>query len=208
MKKVVSLVVLVSMLAGCNLFEHAVYTIFGQSSKKVKAEYTGLASKRVAIFVATAAGVDFEYPSANVNLALASSDVLARHIDEVQFVDAESIDKFQREDLDWLSLPIRDLGKMFNADRILYLDMIEFTVVEPQSINLLRGYITADVRVYEMDSVNPDKPSYQSELNVVYPEHGPTPAGDSAEQSVMYRSISLFAEELARRFYDHKVSLD
>ena len=207
MRKLVLLLVLM-FVAGCNLLEHPLYVLFGQTSKKVKAEYAGLRGKKTVIFVATGPGVDFEYPGARMNLALATADVLSQHVKDAEFVDARMVDTFQREDLDWLSLPMAELGEKFSADLVLYLDMIEFTLAEPESINLLRAYVTADIRVYEMDSANPNKPNYQTEISITYPEQGPLPMSDVAMQRVMYRSIGLFAEELSYVFYDHRVTVE
>jgi len=192
-------------LAGCNLLEYPLYVLLGDSTVSVKAEYLGLRDKRIAVLVMTTPAVDFEHPYAQLELTNQLSLVLSRHVKDSQFVDPEEIDRFQREDLDWLRLPIHKIGQKFDAQRIVYLDIIQYTMSEENSVNLLRGRIWAEVSVYDMEATEPDTPCYTTEITVVVPEHAPVPIGGGARQQIELQTIQMFAEELAHKFYDHKI---
>ena len=208
MKRQLLLLILLMFVVGCNILQHPVYVLFGQSHKKVKAEYTGLDSKTIAVVVACGPGIAFEYPYAGLDVARLSVLTLTESLKRVEFVEPGKIDKFQREDLDWLSMPISQIAERFEVDRVLYIDLLQFTTSEINSVNLLRGYVTADVRVYESDSERVDQASYQTEISVVWPEHGPLALSDAAQESVYRQTITLFGDKLARRFYDHKVPVE
>ena len=77
--------------------------------------------------------------------------------------------------------------------------------MEIDSVNLLRGRITAHIRIYDRQSAQPDKPCYETEVSIVFPEQGPLPMSDSARMGIEQQTLVLFAEELARKFYKHKV---
>ena len=209
-KRLVMIVVLlgVSILGGCNLLEYPLYVIFGDRTESVKAEYPGLRDKRIAVLVMTTPAVDFEYPYAQLELTNLVSLVLSQHVKGAQLVDPQEIDRFQREDLDWLRLSISEIGRKFDAEQIVYLDVIQYTMTEEKSVNLLRGRIWAEVSVYDMAAAQANRARYTTEVTVVYPEANPVPVDGGARQHIELRTINMFAEELALKFYDHKVNRD
>ena len=194
-------------LGGCNLLELPAYVLFGQSHKSVKAEYRGLKGTTTAIIITTGPAVDFEYPYARTNVALAVAQAITENVKKVKFVDQDSIDIFQQENLDWASFPISRIGQKFGAQRVLYLDLYQFTMYEQSSINLLQGNATAALQIYEIDGPQPDRPAYRSEVAVQYPPNNPVAVSDAALLNIRINTIKLFADQLARKFYNHKVPL-
>ena len=192
------------LLGGCNILEWPLYVLFGQSTSKVKAEYTGLKNQRIAIIVATGPGINFEYPYARTNVALASAQVISKHVKKAQFVDQDKIEAFQMENLSWATLPVETIALKFNATRILYLDLYHFTMHEENSVHLLRGQIRSSARIYEIDGDG--KVVYQTEISVKWPKHGPRPMSEATLARLQMETIVKFAERLARKFYDHKAS--
>lgn len=196
------------LLGGCNWLEYPLYVIFGDSKTRIKAEYPGLHEKKTAVLVMTTPAVDFEHPYAQFELASVLAQALGQNVKNAQLVDPEEIDRFQREDLDWLSLPIDEIGRKFGAQRVVYVDVIQYTTAEENSVNLLRGRIWADVSVYDMESAESTFPCYNSEIMVVYPEYAPLPMSSGAQGRIEGESIRLFAEQVSRKFYDHRITLD
>jgi hypothetical protein len=192
------------VLPGCNLLEFPMYVLFGSSTVTVKAEYKGLEETRTALVIMTDSGTDFEFPYLRLDLALMAGTLMKEKIDELTLVDAETIIRFQRNDLDWYRLAMTELGKRFDAQRIVYLDVIRFSILEDNSIGLLRGRAEADVRVYDMTSDKPEKPVYQTAISITYPEQVPIPLSDTAQQQVMQRTLYMFGTELTHKFVDHK----
>jgi len=205
MKSILLLFSLLLPCCGCNLLEFPVYVIFGQSHTTVKAEYTGLQNQTVALIVSGQPAIDFDYPYARMDLALACAQAIGQHVKNVKFVDQEKIDQFQQAVFDWYVLPMSDIAARFEAQRLLYLELLQFTLVEIDSVNLLRGRISVQLRLYDMESDQPHTPSYESELAVVFPENAPLPMSDATRTALEQHTISLFADELARKFYKHKI---
>lgn len=202
--RIVVLLVL-ACAGGCNWLEFPAYVLFAQSKRKVKAEYAHLADTKTALIIVTDPSTDFEFPEARLNIAFLVTNSIAANVDRIRFAAQHEVDTFQREDLGWFDLPMAEIGKRFDADRLLYLDVIRFTLTEDNSVGLLRGRLIADVRVYDMESMRPNLPCYQTEIEVVCPEHSPLPMNDMARQSIHRQTLLLFSEQLARKFYDHKV---
>lgn len=206
MKKYVCLCVCVLSLClgGCNWLDFPVFVLFGQTHERVKAEYTQLEGKKVAIIIASLPAIDFEDPYARMDLALASAEWIRREVKEVQFVEQETVERFLKENLDWVSMPMSEIAEQFGANRILYIELMQFTTEEPESVNLVRGRGWAQVSVYETDSPSANVPVYQTEIQVVYPEQGPLPMSDTARIAARQQILVQCAGELARKFYNHK----
>lgn len=204
-----SLIALVALffLGGCNAFEFPLYVLFGGQKKTIPAEYEGLNNARTAIVIVAGPGVDFEYPYARHSLALWIANRLQEHVKGIEFVSQDVVDRFQRENLDWYEIPVGELGREFQAQRILYVDLLTYTMLEEHSVNLLRGLIIGDVRVYDIDA-DAELPAYQTEISAVFPEHSPVPVSDEAWQKIPRMTMLAFAEKLAMKFFDHKVAND
>ncbi|MBN1436782.1 MAG: hypothetical protein JW936_06885 [Sedimentisphaerales bacterium] len=202
------LILLAVGCGGCNWFEFPAYVLFGQSHVDVPAEYEGLDETTTAIVVVTDSATDFDFPYARLDIGLVVSDAIRQHIENIQFVNQDQIDVFQREDLDWFNLTMSEIGQRFEADRVLYLDIVRFTMIEDNSIGLLRGRIISDIRVYDIHCSRPDNPVYQTEINITFPEDGPLALSDQAEQQVFQHTLAQFADQLAKKFYDHRVTVE
>jgi len=160
------------------------------------------------VIVAGRPEIEWKYPYADLDLALAAAQAVGNHVEGVQLVDPEQVDRFVQQEPDWFSLPISEIAERFEAQAVVYLDLYQFNLAELDSVNLLRGRAGAQLYVYDMQAAKPDKPCYESEINVVYPEHVPLAMGDSSQQRVRRETIAQFTQQLAWKFYDHKVKIE
>lgn len=187
------------------MLDYPLYLVFGRHKTKVKAEYTGLKNTQTAVVIMAGPDVQFEHPHAQTNLAIWIAHAISQNVKPIRFIDQEKVDTLMKENIDWFELPIEDIAKLLEVDRILYLDLIRYTMEEEHSVNLLRGNIIADVRVYDIGK-DPEKPSYQTEIQVTFPEHSPLPLSDRTMQKVQRQTMAIFADKLAKKFYNHKVT--
>ena len=190
------------LLSGCNILAWPVYVLFGGQKQKIEAEYRDLENQTVAIIVGGQSGIDFEYPYARTNIALALSQMLMQHLEGVNIASLEKIKKAQNR-LDWNSLKFAEMSRLFDCQKILYIDLIRYTLYEENSIHLLRGVIIADVRVYDMHSPQTELPVYDAEVDATFPEGAPQIHSQSVLQAMELRTISEFAQAAAKKFYDH-----
>jgi len=208
MIRIIVVTIISFTIGGCNLLEYPFYVLFGRSHTKVKAEYTGLENQKVAVIIVGQSAIDFEEPYARMDLALATEQALTEHVKNIELADQEEIQNFQRSRFDWYSLPVADIIEQFQVQRLLYVELIQFTIREPESVNLLRGHIWAQLRVYQKESDTPDIPVYETETEVTFPEQAPSPYSEAARFNIRQQSIQLFAREVARKFHDHRVETD
>ncbi|MBI9015987.1 MAG: hypothetical protein JEZ07_01880 [Phycisphaerae bacterium] len=206
MRNIVLILMLAFMvlLSGCNIVGALLYPIFGGTSKKVDAEYEGLEGKKIAIFMIAGSNIEYEYSMEMRNLPLTAANLIGKHVKDVSFVDANEIwkDKFSNE-TEWISKPISTLAKQFGAERVIYIEFYDFTIYAENSINLLQGQARATVKIYEIDSDQPDRIVHETRITT---EYFSEPRLKNPEQESRVRSgiVAKFADELAKKFYDHK----
>ena len=196
-------------VTGCN---HAAYWLHAFAppapKKTVEAECDQLTGKRVAIVIFADESVQYEYPAARVELAAAVGEELKKHIEDVTVVDWRRVIKYQDSNTDWGSMDKGELAKLFNADFALYVSLVEFTLLEPGSLNLYRGRITADVSLHQSSGQGRAGCIWrEDDIRVVCPEkgHGQLLESNRQIRELSYNTVKAFATGLAKKFYKHEV---
>ncbi|HQL54898.1 MAG: hypothetical protein KA383_09975 [Phycisphaerae bacterium] len=193
------LVTLAISLAGCR----ALALFLPEQTKTVPAEYPYLIDKTACIVVRAPDELLFE----NANLAWEVADhvrvALEANVKGVSVVDPRKITEFQRTERDWATMDPAALGKRFGADRVLEIELTQYTTREPESPYLYRGHITAALRVYNTEYPN-SQAAYQGDARTVYPPDGPGRYG-STDRAIRAATLTAFAQDVAVKFYDHQV---
>ncbi len=199
----------VPLLISCNLLTPLVFV--GEHKKKISPEFDKLANKRVAILVWTEAATLFDYPFARFELATYVGDKLfsemAQRNQATVVVDPRDVEDFLQKSPD-AQIDPKAVGRQFNADYVVYLEILEFQFRDPQQPQLLQGRVHASVAVFDMSADPFTTERYElAEVRCVYPEG--TPFLMSATNSPLVREATYqkFAELVARKFYEHTVDL-
>lgn len=193
--------------AGCNWLTPIVFV--GEHKKKVTAEFDKLPGSRVAVHVWTDPAILFDYPHARFEIATYVAEKLALETEQrsqrVQLVDTRDVEDHVQRDLDAAVDPIR-VGKKFDADYVIYLEILTFQIRDPQQPQLLRGLIASSVAVHDLRGPQPERFEL-APVESVYPEG--TPIIYSATNAPLVREMIYrkFAEEVARKFYDYTVDM-
>ncbi len=183
---------------GCQLA-----AIFGDRTKPVRAEYPYLSGKKVCLIVRADPETQQMYPHVQFELADFVRVELESKIRNLQVVDPRKVVDFQRSDASWETMDPAALGKRFGADRIIELDLTQYTTREPENEYLYRGHITAAVRVYNAEYPN-SQPTYKTEVAIAYPPEGAHWTLD--ERTIRQAAMELFAQTVTGKFYDHRES--
>lgn len=193
----------------CNLLTPLIF--IGEHKKQVAAEFDKLAGRRVAVLVWVDASTLFDYPHARFELASYVADKLAaetgRREMNTDVVDPREVEGFlQRNPV--ARIDPQALGRQFNADYVVYLEVLDFQIRDPEQPQFLRGVINASVSVRDMGA-DPDQ-LQRYELMPVrcrYPEHGPVILGATNSPLIREGAYRRFAELVARKFYEYTVDL-
>lgn len=186
--------------AGCR----ALALILPEQTKTVAAEYPYLADKKVCIVVRAPDELLFEYPNVPWEVADHVRLALETNVRGVSVVDPKKIVDFQRSDPSWETMDPAALGKKFGADRVLEIDLTQYTTREPESPHLYRGHISAAVRVYNTEYANAQH-AYQADVRTAHPAEGPGQYGAN-DRAIRGATMDAFGQDVANKFYDRQVT--
>ena len=183
---------------GCGAPDTSGLILTGQGS--AQATYRGLANKRIALVVTTHPGIEFDHPLADAKIARAASRWIGQKVQRVTFVDQGKIESFQDSSILPIKNRLSEMVQRFEVDRLVLIELMRFTVVEANSVNLLRGRIVARLSVYESDRPSQERLVYQDELRLVIPPDAPISSSQTTPQAIKELMIERFAEGLAEKF--------
>ncbi len=183
----------------------ALALILPEQTKTVAAEYPYLADKRVCLVVKAPDEMLFEYPNVQWEVADHVRVALEANVRGLTVVDPKKVADFQRNEPTWESMDPAALGKNFGADRVLEIDLTQYTTREPESPYLYRGHISAAVRVYNTDYPN-SQHAYQSDVRTTYPPDGPGQYG-SNDRAIRGATMDTFGQDTANKFFDRQVTV-
>lgn len=200
------LLALASCLAGCQALA-APWILTGEEpTKRIKAEFPHLKDKKIAILVWADSDTRFEYPFVRLEMAEHIKTELEARIDGVKFASIRQVIELQDRDPDWDRKPPARIGQRLDAQRVISVEISQYTTREPESRHLLRGRIAAQVSVY--DTARPDAGYlYRTEVAITHPEKSDGRWGRD-EGAVRREAMEAFATALVKRFYDHDEKVD
>ncbi len=168
----------------------------------VAAQYDGLHHHSVAIVVYADDATLWEYASAREDVAAFVAQELRTNMPTIRLMNNREVSNWQQETLHWEALSVKDMGKHFSVDRVIYLELLEYSAHEPGSTDLLRGRIRATAKVYETDTPG-DAPTWHGDIEAFFPEDSPADISRTNELTVRKHALESFSKKLVDYFYDH-----
>lgn len=186
---------------GCNWLMPLVF--MAEHKEKVPAEFDKLADTRTAIVVWAQQETLFDYPHVRLELAMHIADQLRPKV-KFDLVDGRKVEDYLQRTLATAADP-ETVGRHFDCDMVIYLELLEFQIRDPQAPDFLRATIHASVSVYDI-GVAPDEPRRYAlqDVETIYPEQGPVTFTGANAAQVRKAAYETFAEAVARKFYNHE----
>lgn len=199
-------------MGGCNVAAYLLYLIAPpeEHEKTVEAEYKGLDGHSLAIVVYADQKVQYEYPQAREHISRSiagrfQSEQVRKKIKNLRIIEPTTVLAYQDQHISWDTMDKTELGKVFGADFVLFVTLVEFTTREPGSMSLYRGIITAEVSLYKTSlEERESRVGKRFDIRVVHPED--RPGGVSAANDLVIRrnTVWLFSGKLVKKFYKHR----
>jgi hypothetical protein len=183
----------------------------------VDAAYKGLAGQKIGVMVWVDRGVIIDHPGIERELARGVQDKLQEavdaKVDEVKgttFVKIEEIARFQEDhpELDGEDA-IRIAPRLPEITRLIYVEISNLSMHPGDAVDLVRGDISANVKVYEVDNGKAIKGYDEHGLNVVYPDKCPPDGVPGLDPDDAYKkSLDEMSKEVAIRFFTHEADAE
>jgi hypothetical protein len=196
---------------GCNPLTLPFFLMFGVDSK-VEPEFK-LAkeehSVNVLILAYTAPDVQTDQVGVDRQLAV----TFARQLDErckynkerVKIVPVHKVEKFKSDHPGWKSMGVAEIGRYFEADYVIDIEIVSLSLYEPGSHKTLyKGYCKLDVSALDLSKPQ-EGAAWHQQLSVPYPtSRGPIPvADDNNTENFRDMFIKRIATELCWKFTSH-----
>lgn len=166
--------VLLAAQAGCNFGSLAYFLM---PEQRLDAKLRHLASTdekkkpRVVIFTHAPLDLDTDFLHADREIA----ENLARHLkelaaafkDKVEIVPQRQVEEYKNTHPNWKGQEQTEIGKKFNADYVIYLEIHSLSMKKPKDIDLLNG--NANITIHLTDVKNPDDSPMHEPFNFKYP---------------------------------------
>ncbi|MEX0777813.1 MAG: hypothetical protein WD042_19095 [Phycisphaeraceae bacterium] len=193
------------LVPGCAVLGLAAYGVGGGTKTlKVDAQYRGLAGRSVAVVVAADEYVLYEFPNAPLAVGQVVSSELVTHIPGLRVTDPRQVVDFQRANPYWATLPYGALVKRLGVERIVYVDLSQYSTHEPGNASLWQGVIAGGVSVVEAEAADPNNLAFSHAIRAAFPEGREIGVTGADNQTVEIGVLKTFAKKVAWLFYDHE----
>ncbi len=205
----ITVVALCCLSMACNLLTPIIF--IGDHQKRIFPEFDKLPDQRVAVVVWTSPATLFDYPHARYELATYLSEKLSYEMEQrhlgTTVVDARDVEDYLQKNLDAQVDP-RRVGRTFDADYVIYIEILGFQVRDPESPLFLKGQIEASVVVYDTRPDAPPMTKYGlTAVTSYYPSDRPIMMSATNSREVREGLYRTFASDVARKFYEYKIDL-
>lgn len=191
--------------AGCKAFAFGAVMWGKDPTRDVAAEWPHLVGKKVCVVVWAEMDTMFEYPFVQLEVARHVEESMTPAIKGISFVPPREVTSYQQRNPDWDREPPARIGAEFGADRVLFIEMTQYTTREPDSPYLFRGRISANLKVY--DAAQPEAaPLYRSTVETVHPADTPGQYGTD-DATIRKEAMEAFAVQVAGKFCDRREKL-
>jgi len=197
------------LLTSCNLLTPIIFV--GEHRKKVSPEFDRLGNSRVAILAWTDPATLFDYPHARFELATYVGDKLAAEMahrsKSIEVIDPRDVEDFLQRDIN-AEIDPQAVGREFGTDYVVYVEVYEFQMRDPDMPQFLQGHINASISVHDIRADPGSARRYElTSVTCAHPETGPVTFSPSNAPLIRRETYRKFAELVARKFYEHTVEL-
>jgi len=199
------------MINGCALF-----AVFASAVPKSEdAKYKGLAKQRVAVMPWAERSTRIDYQTIQLDLGnTIQSTLLAKageaDVKDIQFpYEVRSVIRFQKEHPELEGRGIAEYAQRISGvTRLIYVEIGDFTTRSDTAVQLMRGAITANVKVVEI-SGGKSKIVYEvNNLRSYFPPKQKEGVIDVPEQAIYAGTVQAMGQQIAELFYGHIVEED
>lgn len=202
---IVACVLATTACVSCNMLLPLVFLT--EHKEKVPAEYDKLEGKRTLIAVWAPQETLFDYPHVRMELALHVAERIDAHVKNVTLIDGRRVEDYVQRQLSSTIDPEK-MGEVFDAEQVVYIELLEFQMRDPGAPDFLRATINASVTVFDLASESGSPRRYPlQDVEVLYPPDNPVLFTATSAVQVRKAAYDAFADEVSRKFYDHEIEM-
>ena len=191
-------------LAGCGILGFGPGAQEELETHATGTAYAGLADQSTAIVVWAPPATLDEYP-AREEIATFVATQMRGHMPTTRLVDPQDVVRWQDDTLNWGNLSAGEIGRHFKVERVLMIQVLDYSTRRPLGVSNLQGRLRAQCRIYDtaQAAAAPGTAAWTGLVDAAWPSGKPLDPTQINEAAVRQRTLDTFAEALVRYFYEH-----
>ncbi len=199
-------VVAALMLGGCigELIGGMAQSAHRQGSTTVEGKTDVLEGQTFAVVVVIDRSTSATSPALAETLTHRMTRQLAENSQASGYAPTQQVIAYLGNQPSWRAWPRGRLPEELGVDRVVLVDMIDYRVYEPGNAYLWDGLAWGSVEVYDATAFDPDRPIYEEEIRVRFPDgigFGPT---EMQESFVKTELLRRFVNRASWLFFTHE----
>ena len=196
------------ILGGCGFLGIGSVTAPVLVTRTSGVEYAGLADKSVAIVVYAPSAVINEYTGAREEISTFVATEMRGHMPTTRLLDPRDVIDWQDSTMNWGNLSARDIGRHFGVDRVLTIEVLDYSTKRPAGVSNYQGRLRAQCRVYDTADASPGPDAsghlaavWTGLVDAAWPSGKALDPTQTNEAAVRLRALDEFANLLVGYFY-------
>ncbi len=171
---------------------------------KVQAEYTGITGKSFAVVATGSRLMEADHPGLTARIIQRVNDRLILNANPSYAIPSGDLLTVLFNTPQWPALTRGQVADMLGVERLVVIEIIEYSLHEPGNPYLWDGVASVLVQVYESDSGMPDDPVYEKALRLTFPDARGFMRTDLPEAAVTSELSNRIVNRVSWLFYDHE----
>ena len=170
--------------------------------------YPGLTDKSVAIVVYAPSAVVNEYTGVREEISTFVATEMRGRMPTTRLLDPRDVINWQDSTMNWANLSARDIGRHFGVDRVLTIEVLDYSTKRPMGVSNMQGRLRAQCRIYDTADAaqGPDAgghlaPAWTGLVDAAWPSGKPLDPTQTNEAAARLRALDEFANLLVGYFY-------
>jgi hypothetical protein len=173
-------------------------------TSEIPAEYTGISGKSFAVVVSGSRMMEGEHPGLTARLIQRINDRLILNANPSYAIPSGDLLTVLYNTPQWPAMTRGEVAEMLGVERLVVVEVIEYTLHEPGNQYVWDGVGSVLVSVYETDSGMPDDPTYEKAIRVTFPDARGFMRTDLPESAVTTELSNRLVNRVSWLFYDHE----
>ena len=160
-----------------------------------------LTDRNTRVAVVCYASDELKYECEHIDHIIARQVGYQLSMNKIDVVPSDEVRSWMIQNPDWDTAA--EVGKAFDVNFVVYIDVSDFSLYERDSNTLFRGRCEAIVSVYEMETDGSGDRIFSHDLNSQYPIQVPRSATDVSYDTFRMEYFSRLSDEIGRLFYPY-----
>lgn len=190
-------------MTGCNYAIFLGYLIGGPPSIEPDFDVMtnqSMSDKDISVCVVAFAPTElkWDFPKIDHQLSRYVAFRLVEH--DIKVVNPDQVRAWLNANPDWDKA--EEIGKAFECNYVIYIDMNDFHLYEENSTTLYRGRSECYISVFEMDEEGYGEKTYSKEVNSKYPIRSPRSTSEMSLDTFKREYLSRLSKEIGWLFFE------